>query len=227
LTEELGVFEVIAKGARKGASRLSGASEPLSASVLYLAIGKKRWYVVQAQPVSAFPGIRADFDRLMAGLALAELAEAVCPHEQPAPEAFRLLLEALRYFEVHKRPLVAAVWAELRLLAIAGFQPSWEACVVCGKRLQGARTWLSPHAGGYVCDAHCEAFSDRFSERTEVAIGLSRTEALPLPPDALRHATDCYEVLGRFWSAFADRQLPAMNQARQAVRANRTERIAP
>jgi len=52
---------------------------------MQVAEGKKNAFVTQVQPVSSFPGLRADYERLSFGQALAELAAAVMPHEQPVP----------------------------------------------------------------------------------------------------------------------------------------------
>lgn len=209
LTEELGVFDAIAKGARKGGSRLAGSSEPLSVSVLHLAIGKKQWYVTQAQPITSYPGLRLDFDRLQFALALAEVASAVFPHEQPAPEAFRFIVEALRYIEVHDEPIVAAVWAELQTLKLAGFAPQWLNCVSCDAPPKHARSTLSPDAGGFVCPEHADGGYDRFQVPVEVAIGLGRAADLEAPPAHFKLATEAYRALLPFWRHVAERPLPA------------------
>lgn len=217
LTEELGVFDAVARGARKGASRLAGASEPLSVNVFQLAAGKRLSYVTQAQPVTSFPGLRADYERLTLALAIAELAETVLPHEQPAPEAFRFLLEALRYIEIHEKPLVAAIWAELKLLEIAGFAPHLGTCVVSGAAIREAEPFVSPTAGGYVCLQESLAYADRFKTRAEVLYGLDRTAALDLPPQNLKLAQEAYAVLLRLWEHIAERPLPARESAAKAL----------
>ena len=76
LTEERGLVDVIAKGARKSGSRLSGSSEPLSVCEMEVAKGKAREFLTQAQPVMTFPKLREDYDRLAAGLAFAEIGRA-------------------------------------------------------------------------------------------------------------------------------------------------------
>ena len=64
LSQEAGVMDVVAKGARKAASRLAGSSEPLSACILHVAEGKKNAFVTQVQPVSSFPGLRSPVPNL-------------------------------------------------------------------------------------------------------------------------------------------------------------------
>lgn len=217
LTEELGVIDAIAKGARKGGSRLAGSSEPLTVAILQLAPGKRQLYVTQTQPVTSFPGLRTDYERLTFALALCEVAAEVLPHEQPAPEAFAFLVAALKYLEVHPKPLVALVWAEVRFLELAGFAPSFSECVVSGNRISEAEPWLSPTAGGYVGRADAERFPDRFFTKAEVLYGLAALQELDEPPVNLKHAADALRVLVRFWRHFAERPLPGHEAALSLV----------
>ncbi|MBI5707821.1 MAG: DNA repair protein RecO [Armatimonadetes bacterium] len=213
LTEELGVFDAIAKGARKGGSRLAGASEPLSVSALHLAIGKRQWYVTQAQAITSYPGLRLDYERLSFALALCEIASWIFPHEQPAPEAFRFFVESVKYLEVHPEPLAAAVWAEVRMLELAGFGPQFVSCVACGRQLSGVEGVLSPKAGGLVCPEHEEGHHDTFRVRAEAAIGLERIGELDAPPEHFRFGGEAYRALLPFWLHVVERALPARQAA--------------
>lgn len=209
LTRERGVMDVTAKGARKGGSRLSGSSEPLSACILHLAEGKRNQYVTQAQPISSFPGLRADYDRLTYGLALTELAAAILPHDSPAEDEFGFMIRALHDLEIHPKPLVALVWAQLRLMELSGFLPSFNECSVTGERIGEANPFVSPHAGGYVSLGAAGAFSDRAQTRAEVLYGLAACSELDEPPPALKYAEGCLQVLLLFWREIAGKPLPA------------------
>lgn len=217
LTLERGVIDVVAKGARKGASRLAGSSEPLSACILHVAEGKKNAFVTQVQPVSTFPGLRSDYERLTYGLVLAELAAAVLPHEQALPEAFTFFVEAMKYLECHEKPLVALVWAQARLLEQAGFFPELDICVETGDQIGEATPYLSPMAGGYVSPDRAMRFTDRFTVRAEVVYGLRAIVTLDQPPATLRFAEDCLAALFPFWRAVADKPLPAAEACVQEV----------
>lgn len=220
LTREAGVVDVVAKGARKGGSRLSGISEPLSACIIHVASGKKNAFVTQAQPISSFPGLRADYSRLSFGLALAELGSAVLPHEQEAEEAFTFFVQALRHLEAHSKPIVALAWAEIHLLALAGFLPSFASCVVTGSDVLEALPFLSPHAGGYVVVSEVGRFTDRFQTRAEVLYGLSRLSDELEPPSNLRFASESILALLPFWRAIAERPLPANESVAGELRAD-------
>lgn len=209
LTEELGKIDAVAKGARKAASRLAGISDPLTAAVLTLATGKRNAFVTQAQPVSAFRQLRADYDRLTYGLALAELYAAVCPYEQPFPEAFELLRDSLVALEHHEKPLVALVWAQARLLAVSGFMPQLERCVDTDEPVQEAEPFLSPRAGGLISTAAAIQFTDRVRTRFEAVVGILKSSELETPPPNLKFAPECLRALLPFWRHIAEAPLPA------------------
>ena len=212
LTREQGKIEVVAKGARKAGSRLAGSSDSLTVSRLSLATGKKNSFITQTQPLTSFRGLRSDFERLSYALALCELYGAVLPFEQPDPEAFETLMASLSALESREKPLVALVWAELRLMSAEGFLPQFAESCLSGRPVEEAEAWVSPTAGGYVTAAESIAFPDRFRVKAEVLIGLARTAELDAPPPNLKLADECIVALFPFWRHIAETQLPA-NQA--------------
>lgn len=209
LTQEEGVVSVIAKGARKAGSRLTGSSEPLSVSVIQVAPGKRNNFIRQSQPISSFPALRSDYDRLTLALSLCELASAILPHGKPAEDEFAFMLKAFKLFEVHEKPVVNYVWCQLKLLELSGFMPSFTLCAVSSDKISETPVFLSPHAGGYVSRGHAERFTDRFLARAEVLYGMQKTTLLDVPPHHLKFSEECAVTLFPFWKAITDRNLPA------------------
>jgi len=209
LTREFGKLDAVAKGAKKGGSRLAGSSDPLTVAHMTLAKGKVNQFITQTQPMASFRGLRTDYERLSYALALTELFAAVLPFGEPFEEAFDLLLQSLKALEVHEKPLVALVWAELRLLTISGFLPQFDACTSDGEQVREAEPWISPQAGGYVNAAEAIRYTDRIQTRAEVLYGLSRCAELEVPPPNLKFADECLIVLMPFWRHTADTALPA------------------
>jgi DNA repair protein RecO (recombination protein O) len=209
LTREIGKVDVIAKGARKPASRLKGVTEPFSIAEFSLASGKRGGFVTQAQPLSGFRGLRTDFERLNFALALGELFATIIPFDEPNEQAFELLFQSLRALELHAKPIVVAIWTQVVLLELSGVPPRFDGCLACGAASTTAEAYVSPSAGGLVCPDHAHQFSDRFVVRHEVLVGLTRIGECDLPPDNLRFGMECLAALFPFWRAFADSQLPA------------------
>lgn len=209
LTPELGKIEVTARGARKPGSRLASASEPLAFLYAQLALGRKRRYLTQVRPLGSFSSMRRDYDRLQTAIAFCELAGAVFPWEQSDPEIFDLFVGLLEALRDHPMPLVALVWAELRLMEAIGFAPRFDECVQTGRPPRTAKVWVSTSAGGYLDpEVACEA-GDRFGVSYEALVGLARTAELVEPPPRLAFAEECLTVLHRFWLHIADMRLPA------------------
>lgn len=218
LTRELGKVDAIAKGAKKSASRLAGSSDPLAVARMTLAKGKVNQFVTQAQPIRSYRGLRTDFERLSMALALVELYAAVLPWEEPMETSFDLLDKSLGAIESHGSPMVALVWAELKLLEESGYLPPFDRCVVSGAVVNEARPWLSPSAGGYVSSGVAADFSDRFQSSFEALIGLARTAEQPEPPPKLRHAEECLLTLIPFWRHILDTPLPANEALKKELR---------
>jgi DNA repair protein RecO (recombination protein O) len=215
LTKEFGKIDVVAKGARKPSSRLSGSTEPFSVAVFCLATragaGQRRnSFLTQAQPSTGFRGLRADYDRLCLALALIELFAVVLPFEEPNAEAYDLLFASLQSLERHSKPAAALVWAEVALLEISGFSPQFLNCVECGDEGRGGEGALSPEAGGFLCPVHERECSDRFYVRGEVLIALGRISMLAEPPENLKFSDACLHALAPFWRRIADAPLPAL-----------------
>lgn len=208
-----------AKGARKAGSRLTGASEPMSVSILHVASGKRNIFIKQAQPISSFPGLRADYDRLTLSLSLCELAAAVLPHGKPAEEEFSFMVKALKLFEAHEKPLVHYVWCQLQLMSLSGFMPHLNTCVTSGKRIDESPVHVSPHAGGYVSRGYAEKYTDRFLVRAEVLLGLFATSRLEMPPQHLKFVEESVLTLYPFWRAIVDRPILATEAIMLGIKA--------
>lgn len=211
LTREAGKLDAIARGARKAGSRLSGASEPLTLSRFQLSQAARARFVAQVVPVDAFAGLRGDYDRLMIALALAEAVEAITPYDQPRPEEFDALVEALEQIERHPKPTVALVWAELRLLEAEGIPTTWTRCAVTGVPLERARELVSATAGGFVAETAANGYRDLHWVDAEILIGLQKTGDLAQPPPNLRRAPECLGVLADFIRDYAQCALPAQD----------------
>lgn len=209
LTLERGKIDAVAKGARKGASRLAAATEPLSQIRVTLAKGRSTGYMTQVEPRASRPGLRNDFGRLSAALSLTELYAAIVPYEEEEPEPFDLLSASLDAIEIHPRAAVAALYCQARLLELVGMQPSFGTCVVTGKALDEKEPFLSPGAGGYVSYPEAGAFPDRFRSRYEVLVALTRIPTLDAPPANVKLVELCLAALLPFWRHFAESALPA------------------
>ncbi|MCY3647784.1 MAG: DNA repair protein RecO [Chloroflexi bacterium] len=145
-----GKFEAIARGVRKARSRMRGHLEPLTRSRVLVAQGRNLDVFTQAETVDAYRRLREDLDASAEALYCLELVDRFTEEREPLPELYALLLEALRLLQEGNGPAVTRHF-ELRLLALLGYEPHIDGCVLCGDRLPEEETLLSPGAGGLVC----------------------------------------------------------------------------
>lgn len=134
LTAAHGKVRAVAKGARRGRSRLGARLEPLSHVDLLMYEGRGELDVVsQADLVEPWRAFRDDLGRLSQGLAMAEAAEHVAQDGDAAASAplYRMLVGALRELVQRPGPLVAACFY-WKLLALDGAQPVLGSCASCG-----------------------------------------------------------------------------------------------
>src|SRR5256885_1777053 len=83
LTRECGRVDVVAKGARRGTSRLSGATELFTHSRMMLATGKTLDIVSQCEIRESFPPLRSNLPSLSRAAYLCELVERFMEEREP------------------------------------------------------------------------------------------------------------------------------------------------
>ena len=134
LTEDLGVLSVIARGARSRRSKVAAACQNLVYSEMVLSPSGQWYYLAEASIIELFPGLAADIEKLALASYFAELTETVCSVGEDTRQMLRLLLNglyALSYLE--KPPVLVKTAFTWRLMALAGFSPLIDGCVVCGR----------------------------------------------------------------------------------------------
>lgn len=144
LTREAGKLTISARGCQRKNSAIAAVSQLLCYSELTLYEYRGRWSIREGEVLREFRGVRSDLDRLALGAWFAELTEALTPEEVPAPEVLSLLLNALHVLEATDRPLKLVKAAfELKLMALAGYEPRLERCAVCGREPEQPRFHLN------------------------------------------------------------------------------------
>ena len=158
-TPDYGRLNLLARGARKAGSKLAPHLEPISLSRLLVVRGRKMNYVGAAMMDEAFLNIKNDLNKLyFAGKALSLFTRLV-KEDEADPELFAWLekwlfnLEAAGGQEPLEKQdgrfrLALFTW---RLLAIFGYAPRLDKCVVCGRSLQAGKNQFDLSKGGLVC----------------------------------------------------------------------------
>lgn len=174
LTRDHGKIRAVAKGARRLKSRFGARLEPFMRASLLIATGRSLDVVSQASTLGAYAdGIVCDYDAYLNASVIVETADRIFSAlEEPSPAQYRLAVGAISALSRHLHsPRDISESYVLRALALAGWRPRLDACVVCGENRSPVA--FSIPAGGVMCamDRTPEAY--RVGER-----GVTRLRAL-------------------------------------------------
>ena len=159
---ELGRVDAIARGCRRPKSPLVGAVELFTSGEYVLYRNRDRYSVEQCQVRETFYDLRADYDRLLHGVYWLKLLETAILPEVPAPELFMLTLRALTYLNLSDLPPEMLTMAfEMHFMALNGMAPRADACVRCGRPVDGD-AGFDAWSGGVVC-ACCDPYAPGIS----------------------------------------------------------------
>ena len=164
LTQGTGKIRAVAKGIRKTRSKFGARLDPFTHVDLLLYKGRELDIVTQAEIITSFRELRADYNRFTAGEMILEAADRVIEDREPNTRMFMLLLTSLRRL-IDPTSDAGAVADSflLRMTSLAGFRPALNACAECG-RTEVER--FSIQQGGMVCDEHRVGGTIRVSEGT-------------------------------------------------------------
>lgn len=155
LTLDRGLLKAVAKGARRMKSRFGGAIQPFTygQAILFERRAAGLRNVNHFDPIHSFQRIRDDLDALTNAAVMVNATRRLFPEEQPAGDAFALLLKALRALEGKEDGDRQVFWYLLALLQTAGYQPRVDRCLVGhhGNVPSGSRWVFVPQLGGAVC----------------------------------------------------------------------------
>ena len=151
-TRQLGKTRVMAKGARKIASRKAGHIEPFTHVKLQLSRGRDMFILTQADTVDAYLPIRDDLILTShASYALELLDRFTYEDETENSSIFRLLTETLSRLASKSDTWLVLRYYEIRLLDHLGFRPQLLVCVNCGREIKAEDQFFSFSAGGVIC----------------------------------------------------------------------------
>jgi len=166
-TPYFGKLALVARGTKKGGSKLAGHIEPLTLADIMIVKGKGFDYLGSAVTREAYPKIREDLNKLYyAGQAL-NLFSRLVKDNQGDERLFFLLvkwLEVLNNFSSFRREdgeLILSFFT-MKLLAELGYKPEMYHCLGCSRKISPNGNYFNLLSGGLVCG---ECFQkDRLAE---------------------------------------------------------------
>ena len=133
LTEEEGKLTAEAKGVLRKGSKCGGAAQTLCWSELTFFENRGRHTLTEGAVVEEFSALRTRLEDYALGCYFAELMETLSDEDFPNAALLHLGLNALFALsrELYPAEHIKAVF-ELRLMCLAGFEPSVDQCIGCG-----------------------------------------------------------------------------------------------
>jgi DNA repair protein RecO (recombination protein O) len=157
LTREYGKLAAIAKGARRGKSKVAGSLDLFERSNMMLAKGRNLDVVAQVERRGDARHISGDLRRTAYACLVAEVVDKVLEDRHPVDEIFDLVVRTLNDLNLPERsPRADGAWFLMRILDVLGYQPQLHDCASCGSALPESPGWFSPLLGGVLC-ARCGA----------------------------------------------------------------------
>lgn len=152
-SREHGKLSAAAYGARRPRSRLAGTVQSFAQVSVSLMPGRNLDTIGQCEVKRSFRELREDLVLMTYAAFLTELVAELWPERSPEPSAYDVLTFALAFLS-ERNPRLVSLAGAWQLLALAGFHPEYERCVVCGQLLT-LPAFFDSCAGGGVCPA-CE-----------------------------------------------------------------------
>ena len=153
LTKDAGKVPAIAKSVRKSSSKLKASTQLFSYSRLNINRSKRSTMgvITQGETIQSMMKLREDLTKIACASYIGEMVDITMPDYRPNDQIFLLALTALSLLQDIDDPYILLRFFDLRLLAVLGYRPRLDGCVVCGSGLGESEFLLSPYRGGIVC----------------------------------------------------------------------------
>lgn len=150
-TPHRGKLKLIAKGARKPASRKSGHVELFSHGQFLVAVGRNLDILTQAETLEPYLPLREDLLRTTYAYYVAEMADAFTAERDENRPLFDLLKDAFGWLCDAEDLALAARYYELHLLSLVGYQPQLFVCGGCKEPLKPEANYFHAAEGSVFC----------------------------------------------------------------------------
>ncbi len=228
-SNEFGKLKGIAKGAKRSKKRFANVFEPFSlTSVIFTRKNRDTLAFIEAcEIIDHYDAIRTDLEKTLMASYFIDLADHFSPEGKKNEKVFELLQTFLTLLGVQNASDALVRFFEIRMLKLAGFEPTLDHCVACKTPvINGGTYYFYAREGGIKC-VNCVG-SEQYDQ--SVSTGTVRTLLLGkdmdndkiklvMLPDIL--ARESRGVLTGFISHILNREvksLKVMEQVRKLCR---------
>ncbi len=152
LTRQAGKLSMMARGAKKVKSRFSAISQPFTYGdfVVFRSSSQSMGTINSGELIRSHQRLREELILSAHAAYLAEMTNRLVEDGERIDGLFEQLLAAFQALEDGKDAAIITNIYEMNMLAVAGFMPKLDACVLCGGGSAELIAWSVEH-GGAVC----------------------------------------------------------------------------
>lgn len=156
LTRDRGKVTLLAKGARKIASRKAAHVDLFRQVDLLVHQGRNFGIVSQAEATEMYAGLGEDLQRVAAAHYVAELVDTLLIEGDDTAGVYELTAAALLWLSEGDDPRLCQRYFELHLLDLVGYRPQLYRCLGCDTWVEAVDNRFDIIAGGLYCPTCCE-----------------------------------------------------------------------
>ena len=153
LSENDGIQNFIARGAKKPTSKLSGHIEPINFVEIYYTSKSELPAVSQVQSINSFMKIKSKYNLLIRSQYLVELSEKFFSDDANNNSQLKILTETIDQLSKTEHPDLVIMVYEFELLKSYGFGLRVFECLNCSKNLKKSSNYFSYTNGGFYCES--------------------------------------------------------------------------
>lgn len=174
LTRQAGKLSMMARGAKKVKSRFSAISQPFTYGefVVFRSSPQSMGTINSGELIRSHQRLREELILSAYAAYLAEMTNRLVEDGERIDGLFEQLLAAFQALEDGKDAAIITNIYEMIMLAVAGFMPKLDACVLCGGGSVELIAWSVEH-GGAVCRS-CRIREPQAMEAGEKVLKLLR-----------------------------------------------------
>ena len=196
ITPQMGLFRGVGRRARVPSSKLCGCLDVLKHVRIMFREGRTLASISQAETLNTFSAVISRLDKYAYAVKISEIAAAFSMEGVPNVNTFNLFANTLRSLETLHNLEHVAMWFQMRVLSVNGYQPELFMCVDCSGKIEQRQHLFSVSKGGISCPKCSSRGGDfvfplpvnsikwlRFLSRSELEncekISLNRADMLP------------------------------------------------
>lgn len=152
-TREFGKVKCVAKGARKIKSRYGGRFEPFTClNIIYSGKQHQNLYTLNhCDTIKPFYNLKKDYARLVTGCYFTEIINSLTGEASKSEELFHFFFQMLYLLENTRNLSVLIRIFEMRTIAISGYAPKFNSCLVCKNEPIDKYLHFHFQEGGVIC----------------------------------------------------------------------------